>query len=166
MVEGFRRCAASLEKFGGHEFAAGLSIKPESLQPFAEAFEAAAWQALTPEDLWPRLELDAQLEFTAVGLPLLRELEVMQPFGIGNPEPVFMTTGAEICERKVFSAGVRLRLRQAGRVIGGVIFGAGEDFPGVPGERVDIAYRLSENEWNGASSVELKILDARRASVI
>lgn len=166
MVEGFRRCAARLEKFGGHEFAGGLSIKSESLQPFAEAFEAAARQALAQEDLWPRLEIDAQLEFAAIGLPLLRELEVMQPFGIGNPEPVFMTTGAEVCERKVFSAGVRLRLRQAGRVIGGVIFGASEEFPGVPGERIDVAYRLSENEWNGASSVELKILDARPTKLV
>jgi single-stranded-DNA-specific exonuclease len=166
MVEGFRRCAGSLEKFGGHEFAGGLSIKPERLALFAEAFEAAARQALAPEDLWPRLEIDAQLEFAAIGLPLLREMEIMEPFGIGNPEPVFMTAGAEVCERKVFAAGVRLRLRQAGRVIGGVIFGAGEEFPGVPGERIDVAYRLRENEWNGASSVELHILDARRASVV
>jgi single-stranded-DNA-specific exonuclease len=166
MVEGFRRCAGSLEKFGGHEFAGGLSIKPESLEPFAEAFEEAARQALAPEDLWPRLEIDAQLEFAAIGMPLLREMEIMEPFGIGNPEPVFMTAGAEVCERKVFSAGMRLRLRQAGRVIGGVIFGAGEEFPGVPGEHIDVAYRLRENEWNGASSVELHILDARRASVV
>jgi single-stranded-DNA-specific exonuclease len=163
MVEGLRRCSGSLEKFGGHEFAGGLSIKPESLEPFAQAFEEAARQTLAPEDLSPRLEIDAQLEFASIGMPLLREMEILQPFGIGNPEPVFMTAGAEVCERKVFSAGVRLRLRQAGRVIGGVIFGAGEDFPGLPGERIDVAYRLNENEWNGASSVELKILDARRA---
>jgi single-stranded-DNA-specific exonuclease len=129
MVEGLRRCSGSLEKFGGHEFAGGLSIKPESLEPFAQAFEEAARQTLTPEDLSPRLEIDAQLEFASIGMPLLREMEILQPFGIGNPEPVFMTAGAEVCERKVFSAGVRLRLRQDGRVIGGVIFGAGEDFP-------------------------------------
>jgi single-stranded-DNA-specific exonuclease len=162
MVEGFRHCAESLEKFGGHEFAGGLSIKPERLEQFTEAFEKIARQSLSPEDLFPLLDIDAQLEFSQVGMPLLRELEILQPFGIGNPEPVFMTANAEVCERKVFSAGVRYRLREAGRVIGGVIFGASENFPGMPGERIDVVYRLSENEWNGISNVELKIVDVRR----
>ncbi len=163
MVEGFRCCADSLEKFGGHEFAGGLSIKLERLAKFTEAFETAARQSLTPVDLLPRLEIDAQVDFAEVGVPLLRGLEILQPYGVGNPEPVFMTTNAEVCERKVFSAGIRYRLRQAGRVVAGVIFGAGDTFPGVPGERIDVAYRLSENEWNGATSVEMKIVDLRRA---
>ena len=66
-------------------------------------------------------------------MPLLRELEILEPYGIGNPEPLFMTSDAEVCERKVFSAGMRYRLRQAGRVVSGVIFGAGETYPGMPG---------------------------------
>ncbi len=163
MVEGLRRCAANLEKFGGHEYAGGLSIKPEQLASFAEAFENAARQVLSSEQLAPLLEIDAELDFSDIGPSLLRELEVLQPFGIGNPEPVFTTANAEICERKVFSAGLRYRLRQAGRVLSGVIFGVGDDYPGMPGEVVDVAYRLTENEWNGQTSVELKIADLRRA---
>lgn len=164
MVEGFRRCAASLEKFGGHEYAGGLSIKPEQLAGFAEAFENAAREALSPEQLLPLLEIDAELNFSEIGMPLMRELAVLQPFGIGNPEPLFLTANAEVCERKVFSAGVRFRLRQGGRVVGGVIFGAGDDYPGMPGETMDVAYRLSENEWNGNTRVELKIADVRPAA--
>ncbi|MGH7873212.1 MAG: single-stranded-DNA-specific exonuclease RecJ [Candidatus Binatia bacterium] len=163
MVEGFRCCADSLEKFGGHEFAGGLSIKPERLAKFTEAFETAARQSLTSMDLLPRLEIDAQLDFSEVGMPLLRGLEILQPYGIGNPEPVFMTSNAEVCERKVFSAGIRYRLRQAGRMVGGVIFGVDETFPGSAGEYIDVAYRLGQNEWNGTTTVELKIIDARRA---
>ena len=90
----------------------------------------------------------------------------MQPFGVGNPEPVFTTSSAEVCERKVFSAGVRYRLRQAGRVISGVIFGVGDDYPGMPGEQMDVVYRLTANEWNGATSVELKIADVRPSSTV
>lgn len=161
MVEGFRHCAESLEKFGGHEYAGGLSIRPEQLARFTEAFEVAARQALSAEQLSPLVEIDAQLDFSEVGMPMLRELETLQPFGVGNPEPVFMTASAEVCERKVFSAGVRYRLRQAGRVISGVIFGVGDDYLGTPGEKIDVVYRLSENQWNGSSSVELKIADAR-----
>lgn len=164
MVEGFHACAEHLEKFGGHEFAGGLSIRPEQLDRFAEAFEQAARRSLSIEQLSPLLEIDAHLDFSQLTLPLMRELEIMQPFGVGNPEPVFATFGAEVCERKVFSAGVRLRLRQRGKIVSGVIFGVGDDYPGQPGETLDVAYRLTENHWNGNSSVELKIADVRAAS--
>ena len=165
MVEGFRSCAAQLEKFGGHEYAGGLSIHPDKVEGFAADFEACARQVLSQVDLLPLLEIDASLNFADIGFPLARELDVLKPFGVGNPEPVFVTTGAEVCERRVFSAGVRYRLRQAGRVIDGVVFGVGDDFPGRPGDSIDIAYRLSENEWNGATSVELKIVDARQRAI-
>lgn len=163
MVEAFRRCAAHLEKFGGHEYAGGLSLSAESVAPFAAAFEACCRTTLRQEDLIPLLEMDAVLPFAEIGLPLMRELEALQPFGIGNPEPVFATIGAEVCDRRVFSAGVRFRLRQGGRVLGGVLFGPEADLPGQPGESVDVAYRLTENEWNGGTSVELKIVDIKPA---
>ena len=163
MVEGFRRCAAHLEKFGGHEYAGGLAIKTDNLEPFAAAFEQAARELLSPVDLMPLLEIDGALNFPGIGFPLLRELDSLKPFGVGNPEPLFLTEGVQVCERKEFSAGVRFRLRQAKRVLGGVIFGAAENFPGRPGENLDLVYRLGENEWNGATSVELKIVDARPA---
>ena len=164
MVEGFRRCAEHLQKFGGHEYAGGLSIQSANLEHFAEAFESVARQILTAEDLSPLLEVDAQLRFSDIGFPLVRELDVLKPFGVGNPEPLFMTSQVEVCERKVFSAGVRYRLRDGGRVIGGVIFGVDNDYPGMVGEIIDVAYRLSENDWNGASTVELKIVDVRHVT--
>ena len=163
MVDGLRRCAGYLEKFGGHEFAAGLSVKTEQIEPFAGAFEGVAREWLRADDLLPLLEIDAPLGLPDIGFSLMRELEALKPFGIGNPEPLFMTRGLEVCERKLFPAGARFRFRQGERVIGGVAFGAGEDFPGAPGTKIDVAYRLSENEWNGSTSVEMKIVDARRA---
>jgi single-stranded-DNA-specific exonuclease len=88
-------------------------------------------------------------------------LDLLKPFGVGNPEPLFVTSQVEVCERKVFSAGLRYRLRENSRVIGGVIFGVDDDYPGRVGETVDVVYRLGENDWNGASTVELKIVDVR-----
>jgi len=105
--------------------------------------------------------MDAALNFAEIGFPLARELDRLKPFGVGNPEPLFFTKAAEVCERRIFSAGVRYKLRQSGRMLGGIIFGAGADFPGMPGDFVDVAYRLSENEWNGATRLELKIIDLR-----
>jgi single-stranded-DNA-specific exonuclease len=161
LVEGLRHCAGYLEKFGGHEYAAGLAITTQNLEPFAAAFEQVAREALAPEDLLPCLEIDGALDFSAIGLPLMREINWLKPFGVGNPEPLFMSERVEVCERKEFSSGVRFRLRQTARVLGGVIFGASEDFPGKLGDNLDVVYRLAENEWNGATRVELKIVDAR-----
>lgn len=161
MVEGFRRCADYLEKYGGHEHAGGLSINADKLDFFIEAFETVAREWLQPEDLLPLLEIDAELQFSDVGFPLLRQLECLKPFGVGNPEPLFVTRAVEVCEHKVFPGGARFRFRQGGHSIGGVAFGFGADFPCMAGTIVDISYKLSENEWNGTSTVELKIVDAR-----
>ena len=165
LVEGLRRCAAYLEKFGGHEYAAGLAITTKNLEPFAAAFEQTVRESLAPEDLTPCLEIDSALHFSAIGLPLIREINSLKPFGVGNPEPLFISEQVEVCERKEFSAGVRFRLRQTARVLGGVIFGATEDFPGRLGDNLDVVYRLGENEWNGATRVELKIVDAKLSGI-
>src|SRR5215471_10750842 len=164
MVEAFRRCAEHLEKFGGHEYAGGLSIKGTKLELFVDAFENVAREFLAPDDLLPVLDIDAPLTFADIGFPLMRELESLKPFGVGNPEPLFMSETVEVCERNVFSTGARFRLRQKGRVLGGVAFGVGEDFPGIPGTNIDVVYRLGENEWNGTKAVELKIVNARPAA--
>jgi single-stranded-DNA-specific exonuclease len=165
MIEGFRRCAHLLEKFGGHEYAGGLTIKQENLPTFVEAFDAVAQAILPDEALVPFLEVDAELNFSQIGLALMREIEVLKPFGVGNPEPLFLSQGIEVCERKDFSAGARFRFKQAGRLVTGVAFGVNPDFPAQPGATVDLVYRLSENEWNGNTTVELKVVDARAAIV-
>lgn len=179
LVEGLSRCAEFLEKFGGHEYAGGLSIKQENFPFFVDRFEEIARACLAPEDLIPVLEVDAQLSFSEIGLSLAREIDILQPFGIGNPEPLFMTKGVVISERREFTSGVRFRLQHEGRSLNGVAFGLGFGASGnesgwgislkpdtlssllIPGARIDVVYRLSKNEWNGTSAVELHIVDIR-----
>jgi single-stranded-DNA-specific exonuclease len=165
MVEAFRRCGHLLEKFGGHEYAGGLTIKEENLPSFVEAFDEVARAILSADALVPFLEIDAQLTFSEIGSSLMSEIEVLKPFGVGNPEPLFLSQGIEVCERKDLSVGARFRFKQAGRFVTGVAFDIKQDFPARPGAIVDLVYRLSENEWNGNSTVELKVVDARAASV-
>ena len=161
MVEGLRCCADFLEKFGGHEYAGGLSIKQEKFPSFLTRFEEIARNSLAAEDLIPVLEVDAELEFSEIGLSLIRHIETLKPFGIGNPEPLFVTKAVEVSERRDFSGGSRLRLRQGGKSLGAVVFRLEKDFPTSPGANIDLVYRLTENEWNGSSAVELKIIDCR-----
>lgn len=164
MVEGLRRCAGLLDKFGGHEAAGGLSIKASKFPLFAAQFDEIARACLSPEDLMPVLEIDAELDFSAVDLSLARQLEALKPFGIGNPEPLFMTRSVEISELKDFNGGCRLRLRQGGRSIGAVVFDRVEKFSGRPGAMIDVVYRLTENQWNGTSTAELRLVDTRAAA--
>ena len=163
MVEGLRCCADFLEKFGGHEYAGGLSIKQEKFPSFLTRFEEIARDSLAPEDLIPVLEVDAELEFSEIGLSLIRHIETLKPFGIGNPEPLFVTKAVEVSERRDFSGGSRLRLRQGGKSLGAVVFRLEKDFPASPGANIDLVYRITENEWNGSSAVELRIIDCRLA---
>ena len=181
MVEGLRCCADFLEKFGGHEYAGGLSIKQEKFPSFLTRFEEIARNSLAPEDLIPVLEVDAELEFSEIGLSLIRHIETLKPFGIGNPEPLFVTKAVEVSERRDFSGGSRLRLRQGGKSLGGVAFsqqfrvssnesgGKISSKPDIlnsiltPGANIDLVYRITENEWNGSSAVELRIIDCRLA---
>lgn len=164
MVEGFRRCAHLLEKFGGHEFAGGLTLKEENLSSFVRTFDDFARETLSAEALVPFLEIDAQLTFAQIDLPLMREIDVLKPFGVGNPEPLFVSRDVEVCERKDFAKGARFRFKQANRFVGGVAFGVRENFVARVGAQVDLVYRLGENDWNGYSTVELKLVDARQAA--
>ncbi len=175
LVEGFVRCADLLEKYGGHEYAAGLTIREEKFPLFRDRFEAVARAGLRAEDLIPALEIDAELEFSAMGFPLMRELDGLRPFGVGNPEPLFLTRAVEVTARRDFNGGTRVKLRQGSRSFDAVMFddrrGSTGD-PGqqpapklAPGARCDLVYRLSENEWNGTKSVELRLVDTR-ASVL
>jgi len=72
-----------------------------------------------------------------------------------------MTQAVEVSDRRLFNGGARFRFRQGGRSLGAVAFGVGEDFPAHPGAKIDVVYRLSENAWNGTTSLELRIVDAR-----
>ena len=162
LVEALQRCGDLLEKFGGHEYAGGLSIKQDKFPLFRDRFEETARASLAPEDLVPVLEVDAELEFSAIGFPLLRQMDSLKPFGIGNPEPLFLTRGAELSERRDFNGGVRLRFRQGGRSVDAVAFGnMGKDLPLQLGAKIDLVYRLSENEWNGTRAVELRLVDGK-----
>ena len=161
MVQAMRRCAELLVRFGGHEYAGGLSIREESLAPFAERFEEVAREALDEEDLLPYLDVDAEVDFAQLSLGLVRQMRLLGPFGVGNPEPVFQTRGVEVCERRNFNRVSRFRLRHNEHTVTAVTFGPPEDLPTRVNDRVDIAYRLRENEWQGTYAMELRLLDVR-----
>ncbi len=161
MVRAMRRCADLLERFGGHEYAGGLSMREGNLEPFAARFEEAAAELLSEEDLLPYLDIDAEVDFRQLSLGLVRELRQLGPFGVGNPEPVFQTRGVEVCERRDFNTVSRFRFRHDQHTVTAVAFGPPEKLPVRLKDKVDIAYRLRENDWQGTYAMELRLLDVR-----
>jgi single-stranded-DNA-specific exonuclease len=155
-------CAQFLERFGGHRAAAGLSISPDRVESFADAFAAQAEGLLGPEDLVPATVVDAVLPRDAkLTLDLCEELRRLAPFGLGNPDVTLLAPGCELGELTTVGDGKHLRFRvhRDGRDAGGAIaFGQGtqlDRFRHVG--RYDVAFRLQENRWNGTVAPQLVV---------
>ncbi len=155
-------CSELLERFGGHRAAAGLSILPEWVEPFAEAFATQAEGLLDPDDLVPTTAVDAVLPRDAkLTLDLCEELRRLAPFGLGNPDVTLLAPGCELGDLATVGDGKHLRFRvhRDGRDAGGAIaFGQGTSLDRYRRiGRYDVAFRLQENHWNGTVAPQLVV---------
>jgi single-stranded-DNA-specific exonuclease len=155
-------CSSHLERFGGHRAAAGLSISPDQLEVFAEAFASEAEGLVGDEDLVPTTVIDAVLPRGArLTLDLCEELRRLAPFGLGNPEVTLLAPACELDELATVGEGKHLRFRvhRDGRDAGSAIaFGQGTKLDRYRRVgRYDVAFRLEENHWNGTVAPQLVV---------
>jgi single-stranded-DNA-specific exonuclease len=155
-------CSQFLERFGGHRAAAGLSIVPEWVEPFADAFAAEAEALLLPDDLVPTTAVDAVLPRGAkLTLDLCGELRRLAPFGLGNPDVTLLAPGCELGDLATVGDGkhLRFRVQRDGHDAGGAIaFGQGTQLDRYRRlGRYDVAFRLQENHWNGTVAPQLVV---------
>jgi single-stranded-DNA-specific exonuclease len=157
-----RSCAQFLQRFGGHRAAAGLSILPEFVEPFADAFAVQAEGLLTTDDLVATTVVDGVLPRGAkLTLELCEELRRLAPFGLGNPDVTLLAPACELGDLATVGDGKHLRFRvhRDGHDAGGAIaFGQGmqlDRFRRVG--RYDVAFRLQENHWNGTVAPQLVV---------
>jgi single-stranded-DNA-specific exonuclease len=163
LVNALTRCAATLEKFGGHEMAAGLALQEDNFPRFAEAFRSTARELLSEEALQRSLRLDHELPFTNIDVEFLRWHELLQPFGNGNPQPLFFARAVEPVAPPRVSNEKHLifRLRQGDRHRRAVYFdGATNEIPAPPW---DVAFRIGANEYEGQTLVGMRIEALRSA---
>jgi single-stranded-DNA-specific exonuclease len=159
--DGLRRCAEHLERWGGHAAAAGLSIRPERVEPFAEAFASVADAVLGDDDLRPHTTVDALVHGGDLTLELCSELARLAPFGLGNPNVTLLLAGCELVELGTVGDGkhLRFRVREDGRDSGRAIaFRLGGQLDRL--RRVghyDVAFRLEANQWNGTVAPQLNV---------
>jgi single-stranded-DNA-specific exonuclease len=165
LVEALNCCADKLEKYGGHEMAAGLAVREENFDRFAEAFRSTARELLSEEALQPCLQLDHELPFTDIDVEFLRWHELLQPFGNGNPQPLFFAREIEPVAppRIVNEKHLIFRLRQGDRHRRAVYFdGMANQLPPPPW---DIAFRIRADEYGGETLVAMHIQAVRRAEL-
>ncbi|EHJ47492.1 single-stranded-DNA-specific exonuclease RecJ [Solidesulfovibrio carbinoliphilus subsp. oakridgensis] len=152
-----------LNTFGGHKMAAGLSIVPDNLSLLAERFDAAAAKALGPVAPLPSLKLDAELSFGAVTAALVREIGLMEPFGCGNPEPVFASPPVKVLSRRGFGDNhVALSLRDpaAGVTLRGKAWRMASDIrESLAGATVRVAFTPKITYFSGVPEIELRLRD-------
>ena len=164
-------CSDLLEHFGGHKYAAGLSMKPENLPEFRRRFEAYVAEHLVDEDFVPEMEVDLKIKFSDITSKFMRILNQFAPFGPGNMAPVFWTDN-------VIDAGgsrpvgghrhLKLTVSQVGDAeqgvapFSGIAFQKGDLFDRIHnGEPFSICYHLEYNTWQGKTNLQLNVKDIK-----
>lgn len=163
-------CSDLLEQFGGHKYAAGLTMKIEQIPAFAKKFEQVVSETIDEELLTPEILIDAELDFSGISPKFYRILKQFAPFGPGNMRPVFVTMDVKDAgySKKVGEEGAHLKLdvmqpNKGGYGLSGIAFNLGEHYESISreGELFDIVYTVDENVWNERVSLQLKVKDIR-----
>lgn len=167
LYQAIESCSDLLESFGGHMFAAGLTLKQENLKEFRERFEKFVSETIRDEDLVPSVNIDQEIPLEQVTMELFRYLERFQPFGPENMAPVFVSRRVKtlVCQ-PVGNNGLHLKLsfaRQNAEPIGAIAFGQADmtELFRENGGVVDIAYSVELNDFRGQTSVQLNIKDIK-----
>ena len=166
LYEAISKCAYLCEKFGGHKYAAGLSIKRENLSEFIIAFEKAVSESITEDQLSPKIDVDMEIDIDAVDDKLFRIIKQFSPFGPQNLSPIFVSRsvvdngyGKRIGADK---SHLRINTKTASGSLAGIGFSMGDAFEKIKDyNEFDICYSINENEWNGRKNLQLMLNDLK-----
>jgi single-stranded-DNA-specific exonuclease len=158
-------CADLFDRYGGHRQAAGLTLDTARVATLRQRLCAHANAALSPDDLRPRLSLDASLPFPDITPDLVEALTELAPFGMGNPRPVFDAPAVEIVSGPtvIKERHLSMTMRQQGRMFRAIAWRGAERLPLLRDRRqgLEIAFSVTQNTWGGDAAIELEVADAR-----
>ena len=165
MLNALERCADLFVRFGGHRQAAGLTMEAARVPEFRQRINAWADQVLEPDQLRPRLRIDAPLSLNGITHDLVRGLDSLGPFGMGNPRPVFHASPVEIVDgpRTLKERHLKMTFSQQGRRFRAIAWRAAERAGFLEKHRagVNLAFSLDRNEYQGETYLELNVCDIR-----
>ncbi len=165
LLGALEHCGDLFTRYGGHRHAAGVTLESDRLAELRRRLTAFADERLGPEELMPRLRVDGRLPLAGITPGMLQGLRAMEPFGAGNPRPVFHSGTLQLADapRVLKSRHLAMRVRQEGRVFRAVAWRMAdrEDFVKRHGDALDLAFHLTENTWRGERTIELSVADIR-----
>jgi single-stranded-DNA-specific exonuclease len=165
MLGALERCADLFLRFGGHRQAAGLTVEVSRLAELRERLTTHADGILEPEQLMPRLRIDAPLALRAIAPEVVAGVSALEPFGPANPRPVFYASPVEIVDgpRTIKERHLSLTFRQHGRVFRAMAWRAAERAPFLAEHRtgLDLAFSLDQNQYQGETYVQLIVADIK-----
>lgn len=162
LYEAIYDCREHLIQFGGHKFAAGMTMHKENFEAFSNQFEKVVSERITPEQLIPELEIDAELALEDITPKFYSILQQMAPFGPDNMKPVFITRGVRDSgwSKIVKEEHIKFSIKKKDNTnFDGIGFGMAEKFSLVKSGAFDMAYQISENVWNDKVSLQMMVKD-------
>ncbi len=165
LLDAIKKNERFLEKYGGHKAAAGLTIKGENVEDFKREFIALLNDTIDPDDLVPKIDIDAVISLDEINLRLVTEIDRLSPFGISNKEPLLGALDANIINSQVVGTNhLQLKVRHKGKPLKAIGFGLGELHP-VKGHGFDIAFSPFVDLWQGRKKLSLKVKDLKSSAV-
>ena len=170
LLGALEHCGELFTRFGGHRHAAGITMESDRLAELRRRITAFADDRLGPEQLMPRLRIDCPLPLAAITPEMIGGLRAMEPFGAGNPRPVFHSGPLQLADapRVLKSRHLAMRVRQEGRVFRAVAWRMADraDFVSRHRDALDLAFNLTENNYRGERTIELSVTDIRRGETV
>jgi single-stranded-DNA-specific exonuclease len=164
LYRGLKECAGLLTSFGGHKYAAGLSIAEENIPAFKKQLTAIISAAMQEEDFIPCLEIDAQIPLSAISDEVVEDLEKLAPFGTANPEPLFCSRDLRSYSAMIVGNGhLKLKIKEDGCFYDAIGFNMGAGHT-LREEEIKLAFVPQFNLWQGIKSIQLKLKDIQSSS--
>ena len=167
VYEAIHQCRDLLETYGGHFYAAGLTMKPENITAFQNRFEDVVSGSIKEEMLTPEIVIDAEVSFKEINQSFYNIICQMEPYGPENLRPVFVArnlieTGYS---RILKNAHIKFYLKQGEKVMEGIGFNMADKFTMLQSHQpVDVVFTIDENDWNGEKKIQLKVMDLKWAT--
>jgi single-stranded-DNA-specific exonuclease len=158
-----------IEQFGGHKYAAGLTLEESNFENFKSKFEEVVKSSINPDLLTPEIPYDSEIEFSEITPKFIRILKQFAPFGPRNMKPTFVSRNVSTTGfvRALGDEGLHLKanLAQNGVVLSSIGFGLGDKKEIMDSKGgFDIIFTIEENEWNGTTTVQLNLKDLRKSN--
>jgi single-stranded-DNA-specific exonuclease len=168
IIEMLGKCSELLTRFGGHSQAAGVTVKPENIEKLYEKMSQLIEEELAGKEIIPVIDVDCEVTLDNINWEFVSELRKMEPFGIGNQEPVFLAKNVIVSDLKIVGNGSKhwkLSLRSVSgspKIFDAIGFSLATKFPDLKkDDKIEMVFNIQEDEWNGNKKIQLNLIDLR-----